>query len=45
MVVTGAGTTLGHHVIELATASGTVIVLERRGATERAPGPGAARDR
>jgi len=29
VVVTAAGTTLGHHVIELATPAGTLLVLER----------------
>jgi hypothetical protein len=28
VVVTAAGTTLGHHVIELATPAGTLLVLE-----------------
>lgn len=31
VVVTAAGTTLGHHIIELATAAGTMLVLERLG--------------
>lgn len=31
VVVTAAGTTLGHHVIELATSAGTMLVLERVG--------------
>jgi hypothetical protein len=29
VVVTAAGTTLSHHVIELATPAGTLLVLER----------------
>ncbi len=29
VVVTAAGTTLTHHVIELMTSSGTLLVLER----------------
>lgn len=29
VVVTGVGTTLSHHVIELVTATGSMLVLER----------------
>jgi hypothetical protein len=29
VVVTAAGTTLSHHVIELMTSAGTLLVLER----------------
>lgn len=29
VVVTAAGTTLSHHVIEIATPAGTLLVLER----------------
>lgn len=39
VVVTGAGTTLGHHVLELATPAGSMLVLER---IAPARGPGAA---
>jgi hypothetical protein len=31
VVVTAAGTTLSHHVIELMTPAGTLLVLERIG--------------
>ncbi len=29
VVVTGAGTTLGHHVLELVTPTGSMLVIER----------------
>lgn len=29
VLVTGAGTTLGHHMIELATPAGSLLVMER----------------
>lgn len=29
VVVTGAGTTLGHHVLELMTPAGSLLVIER----------------
>jgi hypothetical protein len=35
VVVTAAGTTLSHHVIELATPAGTLLVMERVARDER----------